>query len=48
VCAMRRVPVTKASILPLIGAALMPLAGVAPTQAPFGAIIDSVKGLLLI
>lgn len=41
-------PVTKASILPLIGAALVLLAGVALTQVPFRAIIDSVKGLLLL
>jgi hypothetical protein len=45
---MRVVPVTKASIVPLILAVLMPLAGVALTQAPFRAIIDSVKGLLLL
>ena len=45
---MRTVPVTKASIVPLVLAALVPLAGVALTQAPFRAIIDSVKGLLLL
>jgi hypothetical protein len=45
---MRAVPVTKASIVPLILAALVPLAGVALTQAPFRAIIDSVKHLLLL
>lgn len=46
--AMRTVPMTKASVVPLIFAALLPLAGVALTQAPFRAIIDSVKGLLLL
>ena len=46
--AMRPVPVTKASILPLVLAALLPLAGVALTRVPFSAILDSVKGLLLL
>lgn len=46
--AMRPVPVTKASIVPLVLAALLPLAGVALTRVPFSAILDSVKGLLLL
>lgn len=45
---MQTVPVTKASIVPLVLAALVPLAGVALTRVPFRAIVDSVKGLLLL
>jgi hypothetical protein len=46
--AMQAVPVTKASIVPLVLAALLPLAGVALTRVPFREIVDSVKGLLLL
>ncbi len=46
--AIRPVPVTKASIVPLVLAALLPLACVALTRVPFSAILDSVKGLLLL
>lgn len=45
---MQTVPVTKASIFPLVTAALVPLAGVALTQVPFREIIDAVKGLFLL
>jgi hypothetical protein len=45
---MQSVPVTKASIFPLLLATLVPLAGVALTRVPFKAILDSVKGLLLL
>jgi len=45
---MQAVPITKASIFPLLVAATLPLAGVALTQVPFKAILDSVKGLLLL
>jgi hypothetical protein len=45
---MQPVPVTKSSILPLLLAATLPLAGVALTLVPFKAILDSVKGLLLL
>lgn len=45
---MQAVPVTKASIFPLLLAATVPLAGVALTRVPFKAILDSVKGLLLL
>jgi len=44
--AMQAVPVTKASIVPLILVALLPLVGVAMTQVPFKAIVESLKGLL--
>ena len=43
---MRSVPVTKASVIPLILAALLPLMVVAATQAPFGQIIGELKGLV--
>ena len=46
--AMRPVPVTKQSILPLVLAALLPFVVVAATQAPFKQIIGSIKGLLLL
>jgi hypothetical protein len=46
--AMQPVPVTKASIYPLLLAALVPLAGVALTRVPFREIIGSVKGLLML
>jgi hypothetical protein len=45
---MQAVPVTKSSIIPLVLAAMVPLAGVALTRVPFKAILDSVKGLLLL
>jgi hypothetical protein len=45
---MQTVPVTKSSIFPLLLAAVLPLAGVALTRVPFRAILDSVKGLLLL
>ena len=45
---MQAVPVTKASVFPLLLAATVPLAGVALTRVPFKAILDSVKGLLLL
>jgi hypothetical protein len=45
---MQAVPVTKASIFPLLLVATVPLAGVALTRVPFRAILDSVKGLLLL
>jgi hypothetical protein len=45
---MQSVPITKASIFPLLLAATVPLAGVALTRVPFRAILDSVKGLLLL
>jgi hypothetical protein len=44
---MRPIPVTKPSIGPLILAALLPLAVVAATQAPFKQLLDAIKGLLL-
>jgi len=46
--AMQAVPVTKASIFPLLLAATVPLAAVALTRAPFKAILGSIKGLLLL
>lgn len=46
--AMQPVPVTKASIMPLVLVALVPLVGVALTRMPFKAIFDSLKGLLLL
>ena len=46
--AMQTVPVTKASIFPLLLVTMVPLAGVALTRVPFRAILDSVKGLLLL
>ena len=46
--AMQVVPVTKASIFPLLLAATVPLAAVALTRAPFKAIFGSIKGLLLL
>lgn len=46
--AMQAVPVTKSSIFPLLLAATVPLAGVALTRVPFRAILDSVRGLLLL
>jgi hypothetical protein len=45
---MQSVPVTRASIVPLVLAAMAPLAGVALTLVPFKAILDSLKGLLLL
>jgi hypothetical protein len=45
---IRPLPVTKESVLPLVLAALAPLAGVALTQAPFKEILDAAKGLLLL
>jgi hypothetical protein len=45
--AMRTVPVTKDGVLPLLVAALVPLAIVAATQAPIKEILSVVKGLLL-
>ena len=48
VSSMQTVPVTKASIVPLVLAALVPLVAVAMTRMPFKAIVDSVKGLLLL
>jgi hypothetical protein len=45
---MQSVPVTRASIVPLVLAAMMPLAGVALTLVSFKAILDSLKGLLLL
>jgi len=46
--AMQVVPVTKASIFPLLLAATLPLAAAALTRAPFAAILGSIKGLLLL
>jgi hypothetical protein len=48
VSAMRPVPVTKSSIVPLIVVATLPLAGVALTRVPFKAILDSIRGLLFL
>jgi hypothetical protein len=45
---MRTLPVTKASVVPLVLAALAPLAAVALTQAPFKLILGELKGLLLL
>jgi hypothetical protein len=45
---IRPLPVTKESILPLVLAALPPLAAVALIQAPFKEILGAVKGLLLL
>ena len=45
---MRTLPVTKASVVPLVLAALAPLAAVALTQAPFKLILRELKGLLLL
>jgi len=45
---MQAVPVTKASIGPLVLAALVPLVGVALTRMPFKEIAQSIKGLLLL
>jgi hypothetical protein len=45
---IRPLPVTKESVVPPVLAALVPLAGVALTQAPFRQILDAVKGLLLL
>jgi hypothetical protein len=39
-------PVTKASVIPLILAALLPLLVVAATQVPFGKILAELKGLV--
>lgn len=46
--AMRPVPVTKQSIVPLVLVALLPFVTVAATQAPFKQILESIKGLLLL
>jgi len=46
--AMRPVPVTRQSIVPLVLVALLPFVAVAATQAPFKQIIGSIKGLLLL
>jgi hypothetical protein len=43
---MRNVPVTKASIVPPVLAALAPLVAVALTQAPVKQILGELKGLL--
>jgi hypothetical protein len=48
VSAMQAAPVTKASILPLVGAVLLPLVAVALTQAPLKQILGELKGLLLL
>jgi ABC-type transport system involved in cytochrome bd biosynthesis fused ATPase/permease subunit len=48
VSAMQTVPVTKESILPLVVAALVPLAAVAVTQAPLKQVLGELKGLLLL
>jgi hypothetical protein len=45
---IRIVPVTKDSIVPLVFAALLPLAAVAATQVPFKQILGVLKGLLLV
>ena len=45
---IRLVPVTKASIAPLIVSALLPLAVVAATQAPVKQILGVIKGLVLL
>jgi len=45
---IRLVPVTKASIAPLILSALLPLAVVAATQAPIKQILGAIKGLVLL
>ncbi len=46
--AMRPVPVTRQSIVPLVLVALLPFIAVAATQAPFKQILGSIKGLLLL
>jgi hypothetical protein len=46
--AMRPVPVTRQSIVPLVLAALLPFVAVAATQAPFKQILGAIKGLLLL
>jgi hypothetical protein len=46
--AMRPLPVTKQSIVPLVLAALLPFVAVAATQAPFKEILGSIRGLLLL
>ena len=46
--AMRPVPVTKQSIVPLVLVALLPFVAVAATQTPFKQILGSIKGLLLL
>ena len=45
---MSTMPVSKASVVPLVLAALAPIACVALTEAPFKQILDQLKGLLLI
>ena len=45
---MRTMAVTKSSVVPLVLAALVPLAVVALTQAPFKQILGELKGLLLL
>ena len=45
---IRLIPVTKASIVPLIVSALLPLAVVAATQAPIKQILGAIKGLVLL
>jgi len=45
---IRVVPVTKDSVVPLVVAALLPLAAVAATQLPVRQILGALKGLLLV
>jgi hypothetical protein len=45
---MRTMAVTKSSVVPLVLAALAPLAVVALTEAPFKQILGELKGLLLL
>ncbi len=45
---MRTMPVTKSSVVPLVLAALVPLAAVALTEAPFKQILGELKSLLLL
>lgn len=45
---IRLVPVTKESIMPLVVAALLPLAAVAATQVPVKQILGALKGLLFL
>lgn len=46
--AMRPVPVTRQSIVPLVLVTLLPFVAVAATQAPFKQILGGIKGLLLL
>jgi hypothetical protein len=45
---IRPLPITRESVAPLVLAALLPVVGVALTQAPLKEILDAVKGLLLL